>query len=309
MNRNISSRSASVPVNLDKPQSEGKRSSVGNSKQKWGLINVKSLPNFLNDNEYLLDNHRPELNSAKECLKSAFVLHTETWNIWTHLLGSVASIFLSIYYAKYISTEWQQTLSFSVFFFGAVFCMGASAVYHAFICHSEPVCKLLAKMDYVGVILLITTSYIPWLQFAFYCDNIIKLFYMTLVGVLAAGCISVVVQDKFREPCYRWLRLGLFAFLGLTGLVPGIHFIISHHALQISSALPVIWLIVMAVLYLTGGLAYASQIPERLFPGKFDIWCQSHQILHICVMGGVLTCYQGAASLASARLDSPCFNV
>ena len=67
----------------------------------------------------------------------------------------------------------------------------------------------LFRMDYVGVILLITTSYIPWLQFAFYCDNIIKLFYMTLVGVLAAGCISVVVQDKFREPCYRWLRLGM----------------------------------------------------------------------------------------------------
>ena len=81
--------------------------------------------------------------------------------------------------------------------------------WHNYCVEKKILVYFLFRMDYVGVILLITTSYIPWLQFAFYCDNIIKLFYMTLVGVLAAGCISVVVQDKFREPCYRWLRLGM----------------------------------------------------------------------------------------------------
>jgi len=28
----------------------------------------------------------------------------------------------------------------------------------------------------------------------------------------------------------------------------------------------------MAVLYIVGAIIYAVRIPERLFPGKFDIW-------------------------------------
>lgn len=64
------------------------------------------------------------------------------------------------------------------------------------------------RIDYCGVIILIMTSYVPWLHFAFYCQLFVKLFYMLLVSALGMGCISVVVQDKFREPCYRWLRFG-----------------------------------------------------------------------------------------------------
>ena len=31
---------------------------------------------------------RPELNSFSECFKSVFRIHTETGNIWTHLIGN-----------------------------------------------------------------------------------------------------------------------------------------------------------------------------------------------------------------------------
>lgn len=61
------------------------------------------------------------------------------------VLGSIGSLILSVYYLKYVAEDWPHRLAFSIFFFGAVFCMGASAIYHAFICHSEPVCKFLAK--------------------------------------------------------------------------------------------------------------------------------------------------------------------
>lgn len=271
------------------------------SVSSWNLISIGSLPAFLNDNEFLLGHHRPELNSAVECLKSAFRLHTETWNIWTHLIGSVGSLILSVYYLKYVAEDWPHRLAFSIFFFGAVFCMGASAIYHAFICHSEPVCKFLAKIDYCGVIILIMTSYVPWLHFAFYCQLFVKLFYMLLVSALGMGCISVVVQDKFREPCYRWLRFGLFVFMALVGVIPATHYMTSDAAFHVIW-IPMLWVITMTFFYLTGGLAYASCVPERIFPGKCDIWCQSHQILHVCVIGGVLTCFQGAAELASAQL-------
>lgn len=65
--------------------------------------------------------------------------------------------------------------------------------------------------------------------------------------------------------------VGLFAFMGLVGLVPATHYLISDEVFHIYG-IPMLWLVAMAILYLTGGLAYGSCIPERLCPGKFDIW-------------------------------------
>ena len=36
--------------------------------------------------------------------------------------------------------------------------------------------------------------------------------------------------------------------------------------------------LIMGLLYLTGALLYATRMPERFFPGKCDIWFQSHQV-------------------------------
>ena len=35
------------------------------------------------------------------------------------------------------------------------------------------------------------------------------------------------------------------------------------------------WLVLMATLYIVGAVIYAVRIPERIFPGKFDIWVSS----------------------------------
>jgi len=59
--------------------------------------------------------------------------------------GVFATCLVSFYYIIYTANSLGHRLSFTVFFLGAMFCMGASAVYHVFICHSETVCKLLAK--------------------------------------------------------------------------------------------------------------------------------------------------------------------
>ena len=59
------------------------------SRERWAVVPYVSLPDFLRDNEYLLKGHRPQLPTIKECFKSMFRHHTETWNIWTHFLGMI----------------------------------------------------------------------------------------------------------------------------------------------------------------------------------------------------------------------------
>jgi adiponectin receptor len=55
--------------------------------QNWKLLHRNEVPDWLNHNEFILDGFRPQLKSLKLCLKSIFLIHTQTVNIWTHLLG------------------------------------------------------------------------------------------------------------------------------------------------------------------------------------------------------------------------------
>ena len=63
---------------------------------------------------------------------------------------------------------------------------------------------------------------------------------------------------------------GIFIALGLTGLGPGLHYILTNDLWPHLNFY--FWLLLMAVLYIAGGVIYAMRVPERLYPGKFDIW-------------------------------------
>jgi adiponectin receptor len=71
-----------------------------------------------------------------------------------------------------------------------------------------------------------------------------------------------------------------------------------------------------------GTMFYALRIPERFFPGKFDIWVsvsgplppwpklticfsqfQSHQIFHVFVVAAAFVHYHGISEMAIHRLS------
>lgn len=53
----------------------------------WKQCHFRNLPRWLQDNDFLHAGHRPPLPSFYACFRSIFRIHTETGNIWTHLLG------------------------------------------------------------------------------------------------------------------------------------------------------------------------------------------------------------------------------
>lgn len=66
--------------------------------------------------------------------------------------------------------------------------------------------------------------------------------------------------------------VGVFLGLGLSGLVPTLHFMITEGFIKATTVGQIGWLFLMAVLYILGVGLYAARIPERFFPGKCDIW-------------------------------------
>merc|ERR1719447_1369385 len=64
--------------------------------QSWKVVHFSHLPQWLQDNDFLHFGHRPPLPTI-ECFKSIIRIHTETGNIWTHLLGVMAFVGLAGY--------------------------------------------------------------------------------------------------------------------------------------------------------------------------------------------------------------------
>jgi adiponectin receptor len=279
--------------------------SIWHKFQSWKVIHFSHLPQWLQDNDFLHFGHRPPLPTS-ECFKSIIRIHTETGNIWTHLLGVVAFIGLASFLLSRPSNELQlqEKLVFACFFIGAITCMGLSFLYHTLCCNkNKKIGRLFAKFDYCGISFLTVGSFVPWLYYSFYCDWKPQVIYLSIVIVLGIGAVVVSTFDFFAGPRFRPLRAGVFIFFGLSGIAPATHFgIVNGWERSVEEAC-LGWLILMGILYITGALLYAMRIPERFFPGKLDIWFHSHQIFHCFVIAGAFVHYHGISLMALYRLQ------
>jgi len=270
----------------------------------WIACHFKHLPSWLQDNDFLHTGHRPPLPSFKECFRSIFRIHTETGNIWTHLLGCVAFIGIALYFwtRPLHEIQLQEKLIFGAFFLGAIICLGCSFAFHTLSCHSEQIGKLFSKLDYCGIALLIMGSFVPWLYYGFYCHYQPKVIYLSVVCVLGVLSIIVSLWDKFSEPNLRPLRAGVFMSFGLSGIIPAVHYVLMEGYISKISQSSLGWLCLMGLLYILGALFYALRVPERWFPGKFDLWFQSHQIFHVLVIAAAFVHYHGITEMAMYRI-------
>ncbi|CAI5444292.1 unnamed protein product [Caenorhabditis angaria] len=271
---------------------------------RWKATNFETLPEWLQDNEYLRTGHRPPLPSFSSCFKSIFALHTETGNIWTHMYGCVAFIGVGIWFLTRPETQMQfmEKFIYSFFFIGAVVCLGMSFLFHTVACHSVEMAKLFSKLDYTGITLLIVGSFVPWIYFAFYCRPQPMIIYNVMIITLGMAAMVVSLWDKFAEPKFRPVRAAVFIAMGLSAIVPAIHLFISDGIRFMLDEAQLAWLLLMGGLYIGGAALYATRVPERCFPGKCDIWFQSHQLFHTCVVIAAFVHYHAITQVGMHKM-------
>jgi len=200
----------------------------------------------------------------------------------------------------------QDKIIFSFFLVGAVLCLGMSAVFHTVSCHSKAIVHLFSRLDYTGISLLIVGSFIPWIYYGFYCRLWPKVSYITMIVCFGVAAVFVSLNKKFNDKKYRTLRAVIFSTMGLSGIIPTIHFIYTDGMLRLLEQNSFYWLLGMAFLYLFGALLYATRTPERYFPGKCDFIGQSHQLFHVCVVMAAIVHYLGISEMAWNRLRDSC---
>ncbi|KAI8808778.1 hemolysin-III related-domain-containing protein [Cladochytrium replicatum] len=258
----------------------------------------RELPNWCHDNTFIVTGYRHIQHSYKGCVDSLFYIHNETGNVYTHLVGAVA--FMALFFVTFLAftpdmetTQWSDYLVISVFLGGAVACLMLSTLFHLFQCHSLSVCKAWNKADYIGIVVLIVSSFVPAIYYGFLCNPVLQIAYLTFICVFGIATVITSVSSRFSTPEWRLLRTSMFLAMGLSGIIPLVHAGALYGFNFINHAMSMQWMIVMGILYVVGALIYASRVPERWWPGKFDLWFHSHQIFHVLVVAAAVTHYIG----------------
>ncbi|KAF8245304.1 HlyIII-domain-containing protein [Wilcoxina mikolae CBS 423.85] len=250
------------------------------------------------DNHYIISGYRPATFSFKKSFASIYYFHNESVNIYTHLLGSVSSILLGLYlysgiHQRYPTSTRSDILAFTTFFLSASTCLGLSATYHTISNHSHPIAKLGNQLDYLGIIILIVGSFLPTVYYGFLCHPHLIWAYSLMILSLGALCATVTVLPRFRTPKFRPFRAGMFVCLGGSGVIPVLHGISLAGFRPVYHRMGLPWVVIQGGLYVVGAAVYAARIPERFWPGRFDLVGSSHQIFHCFVVAAVLAQSKG----------------
>ncbi|KAL5706714.1 Heptahelical transmembrane protein 4 [Ranunculus cassubicifolius] len=368
---------------IDSTFEEGKGKRLW-KKVKYQLVEYHSLPAYLRDNEYIIGHYRSEW-PLKQVLLSIFTLHNETLNVWTHLIGFILFLSLTIYTAMELPkmvdlhslqhmlkrvdlhkmqselltclssmpnmTDLQRfrdelkaslpllpslpswhTLDpclvrnmkddllnviaplavqpitrwpFFAFLGGAMFCLLASSTCHLLSCHSQRLSYIMLRLDYAGIAALISTSFYPPVYYSFMCDPFFCNLYLGFITLLGIATILVSLLPVFQSPEFRNTRASLFFGMGVSGAVPILHKLIVFRD-QPAALHTTGYEILMGLFYGLGALVYATRIPERWRPGKFDIAGHSHQLFHVLVVAGAYTHYRAGLIYLNWRDQQGC---
>ena len=69
---------------------------------------LEEAPDFLRDNEYIKHGYRIGFDNSQKVFNSLFILHNESVNIWSHLLGVLMVVVFICYTTVYITSHKDQ---------------------------------------------------------------------------------------------------------------------------------------------------------------------------------------------------------
>ncbi|XP_002960615.2 heptahelical transmembrane protein 4 [Selaginella moellendorffii] len=298
----------------DRDECPGSPSKARRLLQKaYNLVDYHALPDYLRDNEYILKHYRVNW-PLKQTILSMFSIHNETLNFWTHCVGFLLFVFLTINVILTVEIPTlvaellhAPTARWPIYTFlgGAMFCLFSSSVAHLLGCHSERASYLLLRLDYAGIASLISTSFYPPVYYSFMCSPLWRNLYLAVITLLGVLAILVSLLPVFQTAAYRPVRAALFVAMGVSGVAPVVHKIFLHGN-QPVIVLTTVYELFMGLFYGMGALVYVTRVPERWKPGRFDIAGHSHQLFHVLVVAGAYTHYRAGLLYLQWRHSNGC---
>lgn len=290
------------------------------AKRHFGFLRVgqddAGIPDYLIFNKFIYSGYRVNF-TIRDSVQSLFELHNETMNIWTHALGFV--MFLCLTVALICSPPIQEKLEalhllenasvgaknlrksaekfgkslvaeaeywpMFIYLIGAMACMLCSTLAHTFSICSPRANRWWWRVDYVGIAVMICTSFFPPIYYIFLNDVQWRIFYLVSITILGICVATISLLERFQDDRYRTFRAMIFVALAAFGVFPVAHTFLKYSIFENPYLRSILcYESLMATFYVTGAVVYSTQFPECAYPGKFDIFFSSHQWFHILIV-------------------------
>lgn len=140
-------------------------------------------------------------------------------------------------------------------------------------CNRAEIARLGNQLDYVGIVALITGSFIPSVYYGFHCEPLLRKIYWFMVlwsssifdhllnwiqiSSIGLVCTIISIRPKFRSSEWREFRATMFILMGLSAVFPVIHGTYLYGVRSMNERIGLSWVVLQGFLYILGASLYA----------------------------------------------------
>uniref|UniRef100_A0A093XFB7 ADIPOR-like receptor IZH2 n=1 Tax=Talaromyces marneffei PM1 TaxID=1077442 RepID=A0A093XFB7_TALMA len=268
---------------------------INRPKAKARTVTRQKISGWQSDNKYILSGYRPAEADYLKIFSSLTVLHNESCNVYTHLIGALllplvaTTLLRDLAEPRFLNVSTMDYAMFGIYFWCSEVCLILSALYHLMQPHSYQVEQFWHGMDLLGIVFMTMGTLSSGIYYVFFCEAALQKLHWAMA--LATGTVtSILISNPlFKTPRWRNIKVGTFTIFGASSFIPLLHGVQRYgleYMLQYSG---IRWYLLELTFYGAGVSLYTFRIPERLAPGKFDIWGSSHQIFHVAILCAIYT--------------------
>ena len=264
--------------------------------QKQRLLCYEELPPHLElfyDNKYIKKGYHPPPQSWKETWGLLWSIHYETINIWSHLIGSF--IFLGFLYEDLNNCIEQGYWINLMYDFAAFTTFTFSTLYHWLHIQSKSHHDKCLCLDHFGVEINSFVTAIKFMNTLIGDERLLESYVMiqsyafSLTIMLLYKCLKSTEYGKAINTQFGAnVRLLLCASHVLLLNISICHYFNESNFIVNANSWNFLFvLLISEVSFATATFVYVLRFPEAIWPGKFDTYLNSHQIMHVATL---LTC-------------------
>uniref|UniRef100_K7GBC7 Progestin and adipoQ receptor family member 5 n=1 Tax=Pelodiscus sinensis TaxID=13735 RepID=K7GBC7_PELSI len=255
-------------------------------------LSINQVPKVFREQGILFGYRHPR-SSAADCLLSVFQMTNETLNIWTHFLPAWYFLWKLLSFS-YSLDIWSDTYTWPFLIYMLTCCIYpfTSSCAHTFSTMSTQARHLCYFFDYGALSMYSLGSAIAYSAYTFpeeWIDSTFHRCYVPLAvlnTVVSTGLSCYSRFSEIQQPrLSKTLRMLAFVYPYLfdsTPLFYRLYLCTGESCME--SVIPIHYR--HCVFAFLTGFIFASHLPERLAPGRFDYIGHSHQLFHVCgIMG------------------------
>ncbi|KAK7931338.1 hypothetical protein PG985_002050 [Apiospora marii] len=262
------------------------------------LLYFHQIPPWQQDNEYILSGYRSvQLRTPKFSREQILTSHEGQRQAQLGYPWQASRIY-TIKQSTHIPiwlphAEAIDLIVVSTYCIGVAVCFAFSTTFHVNWNNSKELTALCNKLDYLGILVLMWGAGIPTIYYGFYCNEGLRWLYWTSTSGTALACGIFTLNPHFSAPQFRHWRACFYAGFGLSSVVFVAHGLVLHGWALQRARMSLVWMGWMAASNLVGAALYATRIPERWAPYRFDLCGASHQLFHSFIIAAAVIHFDG----------------